>query len=98
MVAEVLNVTGTASKGWFEKRELPASTPRLMYDLRVRFSQISEKPTIPENQEVFDLPLAFKIKTLISKSGKNETCKVMTCVHVHAQFSTFYRFFFFMTD
>lgn len=53
---------------------------------------------IPENQEVFDLPLAFKIKTLISKSGKSETCKVITCVHAHVQFSTFYRFFFFMTD
>ena len=73
MVAEVLNVTGTPSKDWLQMPELPASTPCLIYHPRVWFSQISEKSTIPENQEAFDLPLAFKIKTLISKSGKNET-------------------------
>lgn len=87
MVAEVLNVTGTASKGWLEKSELPASTPCLIYHPRVWFSQISEKSTIPEIQEVFDLPLAFKIKTLISKSGKNETCQVMTCSRARPVFN-----------
>ena len=94
----MLNVTGTTSKSWLEKPQLPANAPCLIYHPRVWFSQISEKSTIPENQEVCDLPPAFKMKTLISKSGKNEMEEVMTCVHMHVQYSTFFRFFFFVTD
>lgn len=68
----MLNVTGTPRKSWLEKPDLSASTPCLIYHSRVCFSQISEKSTIPEIQEVFGLQRAFKIKTFISKSGKNE--------------------------
>lgn len=83
MVAEVLNVTGTDRKVWLKKAELRTGTPCLICHPRIWFSQISEKSTIPETQEVLDPTLAFKIKTLLCKSRKNETCKVMTCVHVH---------------
>lgn len=72
MVAEVLNVIGSPRKSWLEKPDMPASTPCLIYYSKVCFSQISEKSTISEIQEVFDLQLAFKIKTFITKSGKNK--------------------------